>query len=180
MSNFLAYLPIARLGLAVFLLGIVCVPVEAKRADVVVMKNGDRLTGEVKKLENGILYLDTNYVSGSIGLDYLQVAKIESTGSYQVVLNNGERISGTIRKEPENENSNKGFKVAGPEREVHVSSGDGHSAVICSYSPGNGSSQAKPSAIGRSSRSSSFSSGTYDDPRWHWVHSSRRWLLSPL
>ena len=124
MYNILAYRPIARLGLALIFLGIVCVPAEGKRADVVVMKNGDRLTGEVKKLENGVLYLDTNYVSGSIGLDYLQVAKIESTGSYQVVLNNGERISGTIRKEPENENSNKGFKVAGPEREVHVSSGD--------------------------------------------------------
>src|SRR5579871_4418317 len=124
MHNLPTHRPITRIGLVVFLLGIASVPADAKRADTVVMKNGDRLTGEVKKLENGVLYLDTDYVSGSIGVDYLQVAKIESTGSYQVVLKNGERISGTIRKEPENENSNKGFKVAGPEREAHVSSGD--------------------------------------------------------
>jgi hypothetical protein len=98
--------------------------VPAKRADTVVMKNGDRLTGEVKKLENGVLYLDTDYVSGSIRLDYLRVTRIESTGRYQVVLNSGERFSGTIRKEPENEGVNEGFKVATPEREMKVSSRD--------------------------------------------------------
>jgi hypothetical protein len=76
MYNLPAYRPVTRLGLVVLLLGMVWVPAEAKRADTVVMKNGDRLTGEVKKLENGVLYLDTDYVSGSIGLDYLQVARI--------------------------------------------------------------------------------------------------------
>ncbi len=124
MYNLAAFHPVTRLGLVVFLLGMVCVRAEAKRADTVVMKNGDRLTGEVKKLENGVLYVDTDYVSGSIGIDYLQVARIESTGRYQVVLNSGERFSGTIRKEPEIEGLNKGFKVATPEREMKVSSRD--------------------------------------------------------
>jgi len=47
--------------------------------DVIVMKNGDHLTGEVKKLEQGVLYVDLEYVSGSIGLDWLQVEQVQST-----------------------------------------------------------------------------------------------------
>lgn len=42
------------------------------RHDVIIMKNGDHMTREVKKLENGVLYIQTDYLSGSIGLDWLQ------------------------------------------------------------------------------------------------------------
>ena len=45
--------------LAVFL----CSPAEAKRKDVVVMNNGDHFTGEVKRLQNGLLFVETDYVS---------------------------------------------------------------------------------------------------------------------
>jgi|HubBroStandDraft_6_1064221.scaffolds.fasta_scaffold04316_9 hypothetical protein len=37
---------------------------KVKRQDTVIMKNGDRLTGEVKRLEQGILYIETDYFSG--------------------------------------------------------------------------------------------------------------------
>jgi len=57
-----------------FLMILLCFPAQAKRKDLVIMKNGDRLTGEVKKLEHGVLYVDLDYVSGSIGLDWLKVA----------------------------------------------------------------------------------------------------------
>jgi len=40
-----------------------------KRKDVV-MNNGDRFTGEVKRLQNGLLYVETEYVSGNIALDW--------------------------------------------------------------------------------------------------------------
>jgi hypothetical protein len=52
---------------------IVVIPAQAKRHDLVIMKNGDHLSGEVKRLENGLLYLDTDYVSDSIQLDWFQV-----------------------------------------------------------------------------------------------------------
>src|SRR5277367_6327859 len=67
-----------------------CPAAQAKRKDLVIMKNGDHLTGEVKKLENGVLYVDLDYVSGSIGLDWLQVEKVNTTGSFQVALKNGD------------------------------------------------------------------------------------------
>jgi putative salt-induced outer membrane protein YdiY len=77
------------------------IPLEAyakRNTDVVVMRNGDRLTGEIKKLENGILYVETDYFSGSIGLDWLQVERVQSTGNYQITLKDGSRVEGTITR----------------------------------------------------------------------------------
>jgi hypothetical protein len=54
---------------------------KVNRHDTVIMKNGDRLTGEVKKLEQGVLYIETDYFSGSVGVDWLQVEKVESTAN---------------------------------------------------------------------------------------------------
>src|SRR5580693_7409576 len=68
----------------------------AQRRDLVVMKNGDQLSGEVKKLENGILYFKPPYVSDSIELDWLQVKSVESSGVYQIVLQNGQHLVGMI------------------------------------------------------------------------------------
>ena len=73
-------------------------PMQARRNDVVVMKNGDRFTGDVKRLEDGILYVETDYVSGNIGLDWNQVQLVQSTATYQVVLDNGHRLVGTIER----------------------------------------------------------------------------------
>jgi putative salt-induced outer membrane protein YdiY len=84
---------------------------DAKRNDLVIMKNGDRLTGEVKKLEGGVLYVDLDYVSGSVGLDWTKVEKVNSTGTYQVVMESGARMAGTIAKTPEKEAPGKDFQV---------------------------------------------------------------------
>jgi hypothetical protein len=48
-------------------LGLICVVVvtpclaKVKRRDTVIMKNGDRLTGEVKRLEEGSIRLSNNF-----------------------------------------------------------------------------------------------------------------------
>jgi len=68
------------------------------RHDIVVMKNGDRLTGEVKRLEQGVLYIQTDYFSGSVGVDWLQVEKVESKATFQIVLSDGKRLTGSISK----------------------------------------------------------------------------------
>jgi putative salt-induced outer membrane protein YdiY len=71
---------------------------KVSRHDTVIMKNGDRLTGEVKRLEEGVLYVETDYFSGSVGLDWLQVEKVESTAKFQIVLSSGKRLTGAISK----------------------------------------------------------------------------------
>jgi hypothetical protein len=62
------------------------------------MNNGDHFTGEVKRLENGLLYVETDYVAGNIGLDWNQVHSVQSTATYRIVLNNGTRLEGKIEK----------------------------------------------------------------------------------
>jgi hypothetical protein len=96
----------------------------AKRQDLVIMKNGDRLTGQVKKLESGILYVSLDYVSGSIGLDWLKVERVESSAGFQVVLRNGERLQGIVKKEPKGEAAGKDFEVSGQGRVLRASAPD--------------------------------------------------------
>jgi hypothetical protein len=103
---------------------LLCLPVQAKRNDVVIMKNGDRLTGEVKKLEHGVLYVDLQYVSGSVGLDWLQVERVQSTGGFQVVLKNGERVEGTIEKKTPAEAPDKDFAIQAAQGEVRAAAPD--------------------------------------------------------
>jgi putative salt-induced outer membrane protein YdiY len=83
-----------------------------KRHDTIIMKNGDHLTGEVKRLQEGVLYVQTDYFSGSVGLDWLQVEKVDSTATFQIVLSDGKRLSGRISKVDSG---------AGPGKDVMVS-----------------------------------------------------------
>ncbi len=111
----------AVLSFAIILL---CLPAQAKRNDLVIMKNGDRLTGEVKKLEHGVLYVDLAYVSGSIGVDWLQVERVESSGGFQVVLKDGERVAGTIEKNTPTEATDKDFAIHAAQGEVRAAAPD--------------------------------------------------------
>ena len=101
-------------------------PVNAKvtRKDLVVMKNGDRLSGNVKKLENGVLYIETVYLSNSIGLDWLQVESIQSVATYQITLVSGRRVMGTIEKLAQPGSQDKNFVIREPGSEMKISSVD--------------------------------------------------------
>lgn len=106
------------------LLAFPCSPAFAKRHDIVVMKNGDQLSGEVKKLENGLLFFDVDYVSGSIQLDWLQVEKVQSTGVFQIVFKNGDHLSGTIGKVPAGEAPSQDFEVRAGDQITRVAALD--------------------------------------------------------
>ena len=71
-----------------------------KPLEVVVMKNGDRLSGDINKIENGLLYIEMPYVSEEIAVDWLQVERLESPRYYRIELENGERMMGKVRLEP--------------------------------------------------------------------------------
>lgn len=81
------------------------------KTDIVIMKNGDHLTCDVKKLVSGVLYVDLDYVSGSTGLDWMQVESVRTQQGYQVVFKDGERVVGTFTKVPEKEAPGKDFAV---------------------------------------------------------------------
>jgi hypothetical protein len=59
MTNMLPLLPRAsRLFFLATLVACLSSPTQAKRKDMVIMNNGDHFTGEVKRLQNGLLYLE--------------------------------------------------------------------------------------------------------------------------
>jgi len=99
-------------------------PAQEKRRDVVVMNNGDHFTGKVKRLQNGLLYVETDYVSGNIGLDWTQVQSVQSTATYRIVLNNGQRMEGKIEKNSGEKAKPQDFLIREATEEVEVSSAD--------------------------------------------------------
>jgi putative salt-induced outer membrane protein YdiY len=108
--------------LLVPLLACVSSPAQEKRKDVVVMNNGDRFTGKVKRLQNGLLYVETDYVSGNIGLDWNQVQSVQSTATYRIVLNNGQRLEGKIEKNSGEKTKPEDFLIREATEELQVPS----------------------------------------------------------
>ena len=81
------------LGLAMFLAS----PLFARDStDIVIMKNGDRLTGEVKGLNAGVLYVSMSYILGTSSLDWSKVARIESKQLFIVKTRDGSVYKGTL------------------------------------------------------------------------------------
>jgi putative salt-induced outer membrane protein YdiY len=74
-------------------------PAFAKRKDdVVVLKNGDRITGEIKKIQHGTLYFKPGYALDSMEIDWARVAQLDSLDRFNVFLTDGTVHSGLIRK----------------------------------------------------------------------------------
>jgi hypothetical protein len=85
----------------VAVLGLVTLPAQAAtpRADVVTMANGDRMTGEIEKLNQGLLQLKTDH-AGTLELEWPSVESIESRNPFEVVLVDGRRLYGSLRPAP--------------------------------------------------------------------------------
>jgi hypothetical protein len=67
-----------------------------EKADVLVMKNGDRFTCEVKRLEGGVLEVELDYIDGTVSIDWLKVARLESRALFLVQLQDGSIYSGKV------------------------------------------------------------------------------------
>jgi len=67
----------------------------APKTDIVVFKNGDKLTGEIKSLKRGRLNLNTD-ATGTISIEWDQIGHIESLQNVQVETNTGTRFFGHL------------------------------------------------------------------------------------
>ena len=82
---------------AVTVLAFLAYPAFAReKVDVLVMKNGDRFTCEVKRLEGGVLEVELDYVDGTVSIDWLKVARLESRALFLVQLQDGSIYSGKV------------------------------------------------------------------------------------
>ena len=89
----------ARRNSAVLLCLIVVVSLEsrihAQRTDVVSLRNGDHITGEVVKLDRGRLEFKTDD-EGTIYFEWDIVASVLATGQFEVVTTDGRRFLGSL------------------------------------------------------------------------------------
>lgn len=67
-----------------------------ENTDVIVMKNGDRLTGQIKALSDGTLYVGLRYVVQTLSVDWSQVAHLESSQLFLIKTEDGSIYRGPI------------------------------------------------------------------------------------
>ena len=77
-------------------------------ADVVLLRNGDRLTGEVQQLKSDKLSLETSY-AGTVEIDWSEVKTLDTERRFYVQFETGLRHQGTLQS------SKQGMEVVGPE-----------------------------------------------------------------
>src|ERR1022692_3193925 len=64
--------------------------------DVIVMKNGDHLTGEIKGMSQGVLYISMNYILGTSDVQWSKVDHIESKQLFLVKTEDGSVYTGVL------------------------------------------------------------------------------------
>jgi len=66
------------------------------KTDVLIMKNGDRMTCEIKGLNSGVLYVSVDYIDGTASVNWSKVARLESTQLFIVKTEDGSAYTGAL------------------------------------------------------------------------------------
>jgi hypothetical protein len=74
----------------------------ADKTDIVILTNGDKVTGEIKKLEAGVLEFSTDSM-GTVNIEWRFIQQIISDKTQTVETTDGERWTGKLRKPEEGE-----------------------------------------------------------------------------
>jgi hypothetical protein len=90
------------------------------------MRNGDRFTGEIKRLEDGKLYFSAPYMASDVALDWRQVDHLESRDQFNVYLTDGGVHTGFIAKNSDASDANGTFIIRSEATDVQV----GRSEVV--------------------------------------------------
>ena len=91
------------------------------KTDVMIMKNGDRMTCEVKGLDAGVLYVSFDYIDGTTSVDWTKVVRLESSQLFVVKTEDGSVYTGTLRTQETTADRPVTIKVVeAPEREMAI------------------------------------------------------------
>ena len=92
-----------------------------ENTDVLIMKNGDHLTGQIKGLNSGVLYFGLPYVIQTLSVDWSQVANLKSKQLFLVKTQDGVVYRGII---------NSTETPAGRPLEIQVAEASGQKVVL--------------------------------------------------
>jgi putative salt-induced outer membrane protein YdiY len=70
-------------------------PALADKTDIIVLRNGDRVTGEIKKMERAQLKVSTDSM-GTIYIEWKDVVRVTSKELYVIEMQDGSRVQGTL------------------------------------------------------------------------------------
>ncbi len=84
---------LTHLATIVLVLGSLAAPARAEKTDVVVLDNGDHITGEVRTLQSGQLQMKTDHI-GTVYLDWTHIVSLTTTQQLQIELIDGKRLFG--------------------------------------------------------------------------------------
>src|SRR5215510_7106124 len=103
---------LVRVVLIAFLNLLLVVTAMAKNVDdVVVLKNGDRMTGEIKGLQSGELRIKSDYMAEAVRLDWSKVERLESKSTFMIWLVDGKLVTDVMRLLPTNSSEVPNFVI---------------------------------------------------------------------
>jgi len=68
--------------------------------DVVITTSGDKLVGEIQKVEKDVLIFSTDYSDSDFKIKWEKIASIESTRQFVIETFDGQRLSGSLKPDP--------------------------------------------------------------------------------
>ena len=88
--------------------------------DVVVLKNGDRLTGEIKGLQRGELRIKSDYMAEAVRLDWTKVERLESKSTFMIWLVDGKLVTDVMRLVATNSSAAANFVIGNSQEQIRV------------------------------------------------------------
>lgn len=73
-----------------------------ENTDVIWLVNGDRITGEIERLERGVLRLSTDSL-GTVKIEWEDIERLESDYEFQFERSDGKRVTGALVATPDSE-----------------------------------------------------------------------------
>src|SRR5215469_10739347 len=111
-----------RLAAILFFHLLLALPIYAAPSnDILVMKNGDHMTCQIKGLSGGVLYVGLPYVIETLSVDWSKVAHLESKQLFLVKTEDGSVYQGTLNTPEEG---------VGRPIKIEITETDGHGTVI--------------------------------------------------
>jgi uncharacterized protein DUF481 len=92
--------------------------------DVVVLKNGDRMTGEIKGLQRGELKIKADYMAEAVRLDWARIERVESKSTFIISLVDGQLFTNVMRLLPGNANGIRNFVIGPGNSDMRVHQSD--------------------------------------------------------
>jgi hypothetical protein len=74
-----------------------CLPLFAEDVDVLYFSSGDRLTGTIKRLDQGELIFSTPLIDGDVAINWESIVRIDSPRLFQFETASGERFLGELQ-----------------------------------------------------------------------------------